>query len=380
MNKYYAYILILTLLLFSCGSSKHYRLASEVNTTEAYEAFIKRYPTSKESTYAKAKLVALYEQESFQSARRINTINSYKSYLTDYPRGKYAGDAKNEITKIENKEREEREKVEWETVLSENSLSSYQHFLKSNPNSKFASNAKNKIQEIDRLNWQKASLANSYESYKEYLNIFPNGLNSVDARNRIKQIEEDKSILPIWNRTQKANSYKAYQDFYNTHKYSSYGSLAKSKMDSIDLSAWNSAKSSNTISAYKKYLDSYPSGIYAEDASKKIVDLEVESIFKGNYGYLPPMTKKSSYSFGTQRPTSNKISIYNNTSYTLTVWYSGPDSKKIVLGPRNRTSFELTNGAYKVAASVDASNVTKYAGNERLDGGEYESEFYIQTR
>lgn len=75
----------------------------------------------------------------------------------------------------------------------------------------------------------------------------------------------------------------------------------------------------------------------------------------------------------------NDISVYNNTSYTLTIRYSGIESKKLVLAPKARKSIKLKNGTYRVAASVNASNVGNYAGKENLVGGDYSSEYYIKT-
>jgi hypothetical protein len=62
------------------------------------------------------------------------------------------------------------------------------------------------------------------------------------------------------------------------------------------------------------------------------------------------------------------------------VRYSGIESKKIVLSPRQRKSTTLKKGNYRIAASVNASNVTNYAGKENLSGGDYSSEYYIQTQ
>ena len=135
-------------------------------------------------------------------------------------------------------------------------------------------------------------------------------------------------------------------------------------------------KNKNTISACKNYISKYPYGTYAEEANKKIIDLEVDGIFKGDYGQLPPMSKSSSFSHST----SNDLKLFNNTQYTLTIRYSGIESKKIVISPHGRTSVTLKPGTYKIAASVSASNVRNYAGTESLSGGEYGSEFYIQTQ
>lgn len=59
--------------------------------------------------------------------------------------------------------------------------------------------------------------------------------------------------------------------------------------------------------------------------------------------------------------------------------YSGNESKRLVLSPKGTGSVKLKNGDYRIVASVDASNVRKYAGVETIKGGTYEVEYYIST-
>lgn len=141
-----------------------------------------------------------------------------------------------------------------------------------------------------------------------------------------------------------------------------------------DNSAWQTASSLNNIAAYQKYLDLYPYGKHKSSAESKLIDLQVDATFAGEHGYLPEMDKTSNGSGST-----STISVYNNTSYTLTLLYSGKESKKLVLSPNSRGSLRLKNGSYRIAASVSASNVQRYAGSETLNGGGYEVEYYIST-
>jgi hypothetical protein len=105
-----------------------------------------------------------------------------------------------------------------------------------------------------------------------------------------------------------------------------------------------------------------------------VIDKEVDGIFRGEHGNLPSM-ERTSYITGDY----STVSIYNNTSYTLTIRYSGSDSRKINILSRQRSSISLPNGKYRIAASVNASNVRSFAGTENLSGGEYDSNYYIQT-
>jgi hypothetical protein len=138
--------------------------------------------------------------------------------------------------------------------------------------------------------------------------------------------------------------------------------------------AWSEASNRNTVEAYKKYLELYPHGNHANQAKKIVIDKEVDGIFGGEHGNLPSMERTSSGS-----GKYSTVSIYNNTSYTLTIRYSGSDSKKIDIPSQQRSSVSLPNGNYRIAASVNASNVRSFAGTENLSGGEYDSNYYIQT-
>ena len=148
----------------------------------------------------------------------------------------------------------------------------------------------------------------------------------------------------------------------------------ENKSWNTEAKAWSTAKKENTISAYQKYKNLYPKGSHIAQAEKKLIDLEVANVFAGSHGSLPSMDK-TSWGSG---PTAY-ISVTNRTSYTLTLRYSGPDSKKLVISPGGTSSVTLKNGRYRVAASVNASNVSNYAGIEDLSGGSYSVEYYIST-
>lgn len=74
-----------------------------------------------------------------------------------------------------------------------------------------------------------------------------------------------------------------------------------------------------------------------------------------------------------------EMDVKNNTSYILTVLYSGPTSRSVVLPPHGTRTVELGVGSYMVAATVSASNVKPFAGPDTLQGGEYENTFYIEA-
>jgi hypothetical protein len=242
------------------------------------------------------------------------------------------------------------------------------------PNSKYVFDAKNRIESLkDENAWKDAESLGTLEAYKKYVSDFPYGDNRGKALDIIKELEV---IQPEWNRALRNNSPESYRNFLRSFPYSSYANQAREKLNQLESAEWNKAKRRDRISAYEEYLSIFPDGNHSEEAEKRVIDIEVDAIFKGDHGTLPPMNRISSgYSYST----TNNIEIYNNTSYTLTVRYSGTDSRKIVIKPKKKEKLVLRNGAYRVTASVNAANVRNYAGKEKLEGGEYSSEYYIVT-
>lgn len=147
-----------------------------------------------------------------------------------------------------------------------------------------------------------------------------------------------------------------------------------SRLWGTDRQAWKTAQKQNTLTAYNRYLELFPKGAHAKAADKKVIDLSVTNIFAGDHGTLPGMDRTSYSSSG-----SNIITVSNDTQYTLTLLYSGPDSKRLVLSSRSSGSVRLPNGTYRVAASVAATNVRSYAGTETLSGGGYDVSYYISS-
>lgn len=183
----------------------------------------------------------------------------------------------------------------------------------------------------------------------------------------------------LYNHALQINNYagwKAYQNSVSSDDYKD----SEERLETTDnrwnteVNAWQTASQLDNLSAYEKYLSLFPNGKHRSQADKKVIDLSVAATFAGEHGSLPEMDQVG-YGGGS----TSYVSVTNNTSYTLTLMYSGNESKRLVLSPNSTGSVRLKNGSYRIAASVSASNVSKYAGTESLNGGSYEVEYYIST-
>lgn len=140
--------------------------------------------------------------------------------------------------------------------------------------------------------------------------------------------------------------------------------------------AWELASSKDTKEAYQKYIAMYPYGAHRAEASKRIVDIDVNNIFNGSHNNLPGMER-------VEKDDDSPFSIVvveNATRYTLTVLYSGPESKSVFIPAGEKASVKIPNGQYRIAASVTSPSVRPYAGAQSFDGGRYETAYCIVFR
>jgi cell division septation protein DedD len=66
----------------------------EANTADAYEQFLKKYPTGEFSAQAQARVKQLYEERDWQRARDADTAEAYQAFLKLYPDGKWTEEAR----------------------------------------------------------------------------------------------------------------------------------------------------------------------------------------------------------------------------------------------------------------------------------------------
>jgi cell division protein FtsN len=66
----------------------------EANSTDAYEQFLKKYPTGEFTAQAQARLKEMYEERDWQKARDADTPEAYQAFLKQYPEGKWTEEAR----------------------------------------------------------------------------------------------------------------------------------------------------------------------------------------------------------------------------------------------------------------------------------------------
>src|SRR5882672_9261313 len=66
----------------------------ETNSTDAYEQFLKKYPSGEFTAQAQARVKELYEERDWQKARDADTPEAYQAFVKQYPEGKWTEEAR----------------------------------------------------------------------------------------------------------------------------------------------------------------------------------------------------------------------------------------------------------------------------------------------
>jgi cell division protein FtsN len=76
------------------GQQSDWQKTRTANTTDAYELFLKKYPSGEFTAQAQARLKELYEERDWQKARDTDTLEAYQAFLKQYPEGKWTEEAR----------------------------------------------------------------------------------------------------------------------------------------------------------------------------------------------------------------------------------------------------------------------------------------------
>ena len=90
-------VLSLTAALAMSGCSRQqsdWEKTRTANTTDAYELFLKKYPSGEFTSQARARIKELYEERDWQKARDTDTLEAYQAFLKQYPEGKWTEEAR----------------------------------------------------------------------------------------------------------------------------------------------------------------------------------------------------------------------------------------------------------------------------------------------
>jgi nicotinamide mononucleotide adenylyltransferase len=305
-------------------------------------------------------VAALHPWPHFQWASFRDTVAAYESYQDRFPNSDQA-ETVNERIRILS------EDDVWKAALASRNVAQLRAYTKTYPDGKYLERAHAETVAATDRRWEEIAQTATRKEIAQFLRNFPETTKTDAARARDYAIVED-----AWKKVSKERSVRALGQFIND-----YGDTARSKdaarriQELYDDYDW--VKEQDKLLYYQTFAKKFPNHPMREAIEKRIIDLEVQDIAAGDHGEMP---RAEALTYG---GTSSVLDVENKTGYVLTVRYSGPDSKKLVIPVGATRSISLSPGNYRVGASVDAAHVTNYYGSDTLRGGTYSSSFYIST-
>lgn len=162
---------------------------------------------------------------------------------------------------------------------------------------------------------------------------------------------------------------------YSDDKFDELDKTMKERSWNSEDTAWERAQIEDTHDSYQRYIAMYPNGAHRPQATKRLIDIDVNNIFNNAHNKIPGIKQIEEDSSSL----TSTLTVINSTGYPLTVMCSGPDSKSIVINTGGTGTVTVVNGDYRIGASVPPPFIRPFAGTAGFSGGRYEVEFFVVT-
>ena len=221
---------------------------------------------------------------------------------------------------------------------------------------------------LDLLFFKEADEANKSLYLHNYLKAFPNGEFAEIVKELIPNIE-----MELWQKNKSSSDEDVLNDLLATITTPEIKDEISKRINDL-YKDFSFVSKKDTKEAYSRFIELAPQHPEVNTAKKRLIDLEVAEIAKGEYGTLPASSPVS-YSYGT----TAEIELKNDTQYTTTIRHSGVESLKTTLSAYEKKTITLPVGSYKVAVSAEGSKVRPFYGTNQIQAGRYIESFYIQS-
>ncbi len=295
----------------------------------------------------------------YERAKYAGTAVAYEGFLEKHPDSSFVVAARTRLAILK-----------LDAIRKNPSARDLQLFLSDWGDTRSAELARAILDELARERWRELEDSPDVESLQQFEIDYAGTPQSESARERrmdlIPRIE--------WKVLQGSVSLEQLEAFIIKRGTHEVAGLARKRIAELCLDyTW--MRKQDRLDLYQKHLALIPESPHRAELEKRIIDLEVAAITSAEHGVLPPASPLKITGGNTA-----EVAIENQTSYTLTVRYSGSRSYRFDLAPSGRQNVTLASGPYQVAATVSSPGVIPYAGRDSLSGGSYGVKFFIETR
>lgn len=293
------------------------------------------------------------EQELY---RRCDTPQGWQSYIEHFPYGEHADEITEKIDAEQKQKRKKKRIIAICIATGVIALIAAAYFYHVH---------------LQSQEFKEAEAKGVMELY-DFANRYAGSELGNKAEERLKEITD--SLYKVAEKENTLEGWLKYQKSVPENYYWDSDKKIKELAFATEEAAWKYCNTLNTSDAYNEYLDHYPEGKHETEATKFVVNEQLNRINDKEYDELPelPQIIRGDVPF-------SLIDITNGTSYELTVLFaSDKKCKRIVIVSGGSEEFELPNGTYRSAIISSDSDIKPACGTVTLTGGAYGVEYTIE--
>jgi len=281
---------VLVILAPSCalqaGEQEEYQAARDLNTIEAWEAFLKKHPAGENAKAAREshddllwpeaernasdptaleklfkrcktpsgsdKVFSLWDDALWAASRNTDTPAAYRGYLLRFPGGQHVKEANAAI-----------EEASWRHCQESGEIQLYEAYLKEHPNGAHAEEAR---EVINARAFQTARERDTIEAYESFLK---DHYGHEAAGKRLRQLRYERAV-----ETGRLEDWKA---FYDTYRYSGWvddgedvAQMEENAIKEIERLLYERIVAQPTLELCRDYLSRYRDGIHKQQVLVKM--------------------------------------------------------------------------------------------------------------
>jgi len=256
------------LILVSCSNpERDFQKAKQINTEQAFQKFLEKYPSSPLVKEAKAQI----EEIAYETARKAATVSCYETYLGRFPKAARAAKATFEMQGLDFKE-----------VTRTNTIPGWRHFLQkyepltdSLQPSEFRVEA-GKInelakRELEALEFTQAGKVETIQVWEDFVRRYPASPHLKDAR--------EKLALLTLDRVAEENTAAGFERFLRQFSETGAATQAANLLAKLE---YRVCTNENDSISYQRFLTRFPMSEYASDVVHRKLLLDL-------YGHIIPI-------------------------------------------------------------------------------------------
>jgi serine/threonine-protein kinase len=235
--------------------------AAEDSRSQAWEEFLRLYPSSSLVGSARERLE---EAQDFERAEEANSLEMLRAFVTRWPDGVHRFAAELRAAEVEESEGE----AAWQRALKSDTYPAFRAFAAAFP-TLHAEETERAV--VERMAFDQASAIDTEEAWTEYLDRYSDDPHAPAAAERLQAARgREETAFTVAMEAKSAAAWQAY-----LHEFPDSRRSARAEQNLLEAMAFQGARFAG-LEALDEFLLRYPDGVLTADARKEIAERRSE--------------------------------------------------------------------------------------------------------